>query len=76
MYVRCGETDPSRVQRHCAYGKALWLSDLKQAVVYLRDPADSDVVAGFARAPSDLPRIMVYGSVCRPEWLVEMEAVE
>jgi hypothetical protein len=27
------------------------------------------------RLPQSLPRIMVYGSVCRPEWLVEMEAV-
>ncbi len=60
------------MERHCGA-----LSDLKQAVVYLRDPADSDVVESVLRErlPQSLPRIMVYGSVCRPEWLVEMEAV-
>lgn len=53
------------------------LADLKQAVVYLRDPADAAAVeAVLARRLSPgTARIMVRGSVCRPGWLVEMDGV-
>ncbi len=53
------------------------LADLKLAVVYLRDPADSAAVSGILDRllPEQCPRILVRGSVCRPGWLVEMEGV-
>jgi enamine deaminase RidA (YjgF/YER057c/UK114 family) len=53
------------------------LKDLRQAVVYLRDAADASLVEAVLsrRLPAGLPRIMVRGSVCRPEWLVEMDGI-
>ena len=53
------------------------IGDLRLAVVYLRDPADAEIVEAVLkeRLPADLPRIMVHGPVCRPGWLVEMEGV-
>jgi enamine deaminase RidA (YjgF/YER057c/UK114 family) len=53
------------------------LGDLKILVVYLRDPADHRAVASLLeeRLPATLPRILVRGKVCRPEWLVEMDGV-
>ena len=53
------------------------LADLKQAVVYLRDPADAAAVEAVLcdRIPDETARIMVKGSVCRPGWLVEMDAI-
>lgn len=52
------------------------LDDLKMATVYLRDRADAPQVADeLARLlPENLPVIMVQAPVCRPGWLVEMEA--
>jgi enamine deaminase RidA (YjgF/YER057c/UK114 family) len=53
------------------------LSDLKQAVVYLRDSSDG----GRARTllasllPRSVPFIVVEGRVCRPGWLVEIEGI-
>ena len=53
------------------------LADLRQAVVYLRDPADRAAVEKVMsrRLSADTARIMVRGSICRPAWLVEMDAV-
>ena len=54
------------------------LRDLRQATVYLRDGADARVVREelLRRGiPEDLPLVTVTGRVCRPSWLVEMEAV-
>jgi enamine deaminase RidA (YjgF/YER057c/UK114 family) len=52
------------------------LGDMMYLTVYLRDPAD------FARIKSylsdrfaELPVIVVHGTVCRPEWLIEVEGV-
>jgi len=52
------------------------LEDLKMATVYLRDRTDAPQVADeLARLlPENLPVIMVQAPVCRPGWLVEMEA--
>jgi len=51
--------------------------DLCQAVIYLRDPADyPQIKAVFDEIlPEKTPRLFVRGSVCRPTWLVEMDAV-
>ncbi|MBE6388193.1 MAG: hypothetical protein E7045_09070 [Lentisphaerae bacterium] len=53
------------------------LSDLRQAVVYLRDPADRAAVEKVMsrRLSADTARIMVRGAVCRPTWLVEMDGI-
>lgn len=53
------------------------LDDLKQAVVYLRDTADAPIVAAeLAATPfANIPHIMLKAPVCRPGWLVEIEAI-
>jgi enamine deaminase RidA (YjgF/YER057c/UK114 family) len=53
------------------------LSDLKQAVVYLRDASDGARARGLLRSllPSSVPFIVVEGRVCRPGWLVEIEGI-
>ena len=53
------------------------LSDLRQAVVYLRDPADKEEVESVMkkRLSPETALIMVRGSICRPTWLVEMDAI-
>ena len=53
------------------------LADMRQAVVYLRDPADAGLVEAVMsrRLSAEMPRIMVKGSVCRPGWLVELDGM-
>ncbi len=53
------------------------LSDLKQAVVYLRDASDGARCRALLRSllPAGVPFIVVEGRVCRPGWLVEIEGI-
>ena len=53
------------------------LSDLKQAVVYLRDPSDGARARMLLASllPHSVPFIVVEGRVCRPGWLVEIEGI-
>lgn len=53
------------------------MRDLALAVVYLRDGADAPAVEAVLRTrlPARLPRLTVRAAVCRPGWLVEMEAI-
>lgn len=53
------------------------LADLRQVVVYVRDPADAGLVDAVLsrRLSAATPRIMVKGPVCRPGWLVEMDGM-
>lgn len=53
------------------------LDDIKQAIVYLRDAADALAVRKQLDhlLPLDIPLLMVAAPVCRPAWLVEMEAI-
>ena len=53
------------------------LSDMKQAVVYLRDGADMNIVKEVVdrRMSPETGRIIVRGPVCRPGWLVEIEGI-
>ena len=45
--------------------------DILQAIVYLRDTADYQVVERFlAENYPDLPHIIVHAPVCRPGWLI------
>ena len=52
------------------------LVDLMHLLVYLRDPTDYANVKEFLsqRFPH-LPVLIVQGSVCRPEWLIEVECI-
>ena len=53
------------------------LNDIKLFTVYLRDGADHHVVDKILEKslPYEIPRVMQIAPVCRPEWLVEIEAV-
>jgi hypothetical protein len=45
-------------------------------IVNLRDPSDTPIVdAWFAESFPTVPRLLLRGAVCRPEWLVEAEGV-
>lgn len=52
------------------------LSDVAQAIIYLRDVADYDVVRRYfdQRLP-EMPRVITLAPVCRPAWLIEMECI-
>jgi enamine deaminase RidA (YjgF/YER057c/UK114 family) len=52
------------------------LADMTHFIVYLRDASDYPAIAAHfeERFPS-VPRIIVQGRVCRPEWLVEVEGI-
>lgn len=53
------------------------LNDVLHMIVYLRDPADHKLVTSILNEcfGEDSNFVMVYGPVCRPEWLVEIEAI-
>ncbi len=53
------------------------LNDLQQATVYLRDWADAGLVSKILNdSPlGQIPHIMVKAPVCRPGWLVEIDAI-
>ena len=53
------------------------LSDLKQAVVYLRDWADRETVRNrLMDSPLAAgPHVMLKAPVCRPGWLVEIDGI-
>jgi len=52
------------------------LGDLMHLLVYLRDPSDcARVEEHLEMRLSGVPRLIVQGAVCRPEWLVEVEGV-
>ena len=50
--------------------------DLCSAIVYVRDPSDHAVASRRVReALGDLPMVVVLAPVCRPGWLIEIEAM-
>ena len=50
--------------------------DVAQAIVYLRDPADHQVVKEmFEQHFPCLPKVILLAPVCRPGWLIEMECI-
>jgi enamine deaminase RidA (YjgF/YER057c/UK114 family) len=52
------------------------LEDMSHLIVYLRDPSDHPRVEAYlAERFPEMPRLMVRGAVCRPEWLVEVEGI-
>lgn len=52
------------------------LDDIAQAIIYLRDVADYELVQSIfeARLPK-MPRVFTLAPVCRPAWLIEMECI-
>jgi len=51
------------------------LDDVAYLIVYLRDAADRLPVANYLdRRTGQVPRVIVHAPVCRPGWLVEIEA--
>ena len=53
------------------------LPDLKQATVYMRDIADASIIREEVekRLPAGIPMVLLKAPVCRPAWLVEIEAI-
>jgi enamine deaminase RidA (YjgF/YER057c/UK114 family) len=52
------------------------LDDMTHLIVYLRDPSDYPrIEAALADRFPDIPRLILRGAVCRPEWLVEIEGI-
>lgn len=52
------------------------LGDLAVALVYLRDPADADAIqAALLEKLAGIPSIILRAPVCRPGWLIEIEAI-
>ena len=52
------------------------LSDIAQAIVYLRDTADYSVVKKiFSDKGFEFQYLIVHAPVCRPGWLIEMECI-
>lgn len=50
--------------------------DVGQMLVYLRDPADYQVVKEmFEERFPDIPHVILLAPVCRPGWLIEMECM-
>lgn len=50
--------------------------DLAMIIVYLRDTADYEVVQSiFSKKYPSTPYIITLAPVCRPTWLIEMEAI-
>jgi hypothetical protein len=45
-------------------------------LVYLRDPSDYAIVKNYlAERFPEIPRLILRGAVCRPEWLIEIEGI-
>jgi enamine deaminase RidA (YjgF/YER057c/UK114 family) len=52
------------------------IEDMTHFLVYLRDPSDYGLIeASLAERFPAIPRILLRGAVCRPEWLVELEGI-
>ncbi len=52
------------------------LQDVAQAIIYLRDVADYEVVRRiFDQKLPQMPRVITLAPVCRPAWLIEMECI-
>lgn len=52
------------------------LDSVASFIVYLRDPDDAERVnAVLEKRFSDTPMVVVWGPVCRPGWLIEIEAI-
>ena len=52
------------------------IDDMTHFLVYLRDPSDFPAIdARLAERFPHIPRLILRGAVCRPEWLIEIEGI-
>lgn len=52
------------------------LSDIAQMIVYLRNISDYEIICNYLELNhANVPKVIVQGRVCRPEWLIEVECV-
>lgn len=52
------------------------LGDIASAIVYLRDVSDYEIIKeNIGKYLNDTPHEIVLAPVCRPQWLVEIEAI-
>lgn len=52
------------------------LSDIASAIVYLRDTADLEIARQYCRQKlNETPFEIILAPVCRPQWLIEIEAI-
>ena len=52
------------------------IDDMTHFLVYLRDPSDFAAIdARLAERFPHIPRLVLRGAVCRPEWLIEIEGI-
>jgi len=74
--VRQTERMWMNVEALLAEGGCTW-GDVRQALVYLRNPEDYAEVASMCEKKfgGSFPFILLHAPVCRPEWLVEMECI-
>jgi enamine deaminase RidA (YjgF/YER057c/UK114 family) len=52
------------------------IENMTHFLVYLRDPSDYAIVKNYlAERFPEIPRLILRGAVCRPEWLIEIEGI-
>jgi enamine deaminase RidA (YjgF/YER057c/UK114 family) len=52
------------------------IEDMTHFLVYLRDPSDHGIAENYlAERFPQIPRLILRGAVCRPEWLIELEGI-
>ncbi len=52
------------------------IDDMTHFLVYLRDPSDFAAIDARLRERfAHIPRLVLRGAVCRPEWLIEIEGI-
>jgi enamine deaminase RidA (YjgF/YER057c/UK114 family) len=67
---------PDNFQKHGFPGMGATLGDLALARIYLKRPEDYQEARAICRQRlGDLPAVFVVGDICRPELLVEIEAL-
>jgi enamine deaminase RidA (YjgF/YER057c/UK114 family) len=52
------------------------IENMTHFLVYLRDPSDHGIAENYlAERFPQIPRLILRGAVCRPEWLIELEGI-
>ncbi|MDD5862768.1 MAG: hypothetical protein PUD15_09495 [Prevotella sp.] len=74
-YIKGIEARGLNLRDHCVR-TWIYVADIRYFLIYLRDISDYAVVDAYMQQhyPA-IPRILVSAKVCRPQWLIEMEAV-
>lgn len=58
-------------------GASSSIDELKYLIVYIKDPADGNIVDCYLKAnlPEHIPFILLQADICRQEWLIEIEGM-